>query len=34
MPLTYNAQIAGYTLEQKINISTGVGWENGRCVVR
>ncbi|KAL1688130.1 glycoside hydrolase family 3 protein [Schizophyllum commune] len=25
-------KIAGYTLEQKINISTGVGWENGRCV--
>jgi hypothetical protein len=25
-------QIATFTLEQKANISTGVGWEDGLCV--
>ncbi|KAG9308256.1 glycoside hydrolase superfamily [Chiua virens] len=24
--------ISGYTIEQKVNITTGVGWENGPCV--
>lgn len=26
------AKIAGFTLEQKVNLTTGVGFENGRCV--
>ncbi|KAI0061287.1 beta-glucosidase [Artomyces pyxidatus] len=26
------AKIAGWTLEQKVNVSTGVGWEGGVCV--
>lgn len=26
------AQIANLTLEEKVNITTGVGWANGRCV--
>lgn len=26
------AKLANYTLEQKVAITTGVGWENGRCV--
>ncbi|KAF8153932.1 glycoside hydrolase family 3 protein [Crassisporium funariophilum] len=26
------AKIAGLTLEEKVNISTGVGWTGGRCV--
>lgn len=26
------AKIAGWTLEQKVNATTGIGWSNGRCV--
>ncbi|KAL6307374.1 beta-glucosidase [Sparassis latifolia] len=26
------AFVAGLTVEEKVNVSTGVGWENGRCV--
>ncbi|TDL14863.1 glycoside hydrolase family 3 protein [Rickenella mellea] len=26
------AKIASFTLEEKVNVSTGVGWMNGRCV--
>ncbi|KAI9457434.1 beta-glucosidase [Lactarius psammicola] len=26
------AKVATFTLEQKVNITTGVGWEGGRCV--
>ncbi|KZT24974.1 glycoside hydrolase family 3 protein [Neolentinus lepideus HHB14362 ss-1] len=26
------AKIAGFTLEEKVNVTTGVGWMNGRCV--
>jgi hypothetical protein len=25
-------KVATFTLEQKVNITTGVGWENGLCV--
>jgi hypothetical protein len=25
-------KVATFTLEQKVNITTGVGWANGRCV--
>ena len=32
--LTIFHQIAGLTLDEKVNITTGVGWMNGRCVVR
>jgi hypothetical protein len=28
------SQIAKFTLEEKVNVSTGAGWMNGRCVVR
>ena len=27
-------QISKFSLEEKVNISTGVGWTGGRCVVR
>ncbi|KAI9434687.1 beta-glucosidase [Lactarius indigo] len=26
------AKVATFTLEQKVNVTTGVGWEGGRCV--
>jgi hypothetical protein len=26
-------QISKFTLEQKVNVTTGVGWAIGRCVV-
>ncbi|EDR09330.1 glycoside hydrolase family 3 protein [Laccaria bicolor S238N-H82] len=26
------AKLAGFTLEEKVNVTTGVGWANGRCV--
>ncbi|KAJ8079874.1 hypothetical protein PM082_016699 [Marasmius tenuissimus] len=26
------AKVAGLSLEQKVNVTTGVGWQNGRCV--
>ena len=32
--LTLLHQIAGLTLDEKVSITTGVGWMNGRCVVR
>ena len=32
--LTIFNQIAGLTLDEKVNITTGVGWMNGRCIVR
>jgi beta-glucosidase len=25
-------QLANFTLEEKVNVTTGVGWMNGRCV--
>ncbi|GLB44238.1 putative glycoside hydrolase family 3 protein [Lyophyllum shimeji] len=25
-------KIAGFTLEEKVSVATGVGWQNGRCV--
>jgi len=25
-------QVATWSLEQKVNITTGIGWANGRCV--
>jgi hypothetical protein len=32
--LTIFHQIAGLTLDEKVSITTGVGWMNGRCIVR
>ncbi|KAH9476789.1 putative beta-glucosidase L [Psilocybe cubensis] len=26
------AKVAGFTLEEKVNVTTGVGWQGGRCV--
>ena len=31
--LTIFHQIAGLTLDEKVNITTGVGWMNGPCEV-
>lgn len=25
-------QVSNFTLEEKVSVATGVGWENGRCV--
>jgi beta-glucosidase len=31
-PLNVLTQISDYTIEEKVNITTGVGWANGLCV--
>ena len=31
--LTMFHQIAGLTMDEKVSITTGVGWMNGRCIV-